>query len=67
VSWGDLNALMLGVSAEELDRHIATLTGRCDDLLRPLNATNPELAVFLARYIRFNSGFYRTADYWGTL
>src|SRR6266545_824707 len=66
-TWGDLNVMMLGVSAEDLDRHIAALAAQCEEQLRRLHADSPQLAVFLARYIRFNSGFYRTTDYWGTL
>jgi hypothetical protein len=67
VAWGDLNPLMLGVTAPELTEHIAVLTERCTQLLQPLRAAHPQLAVFLERYIQFNKGFYRIGDYWGEL
>jgi hypothetical protein len=67
VSWGDLNPLMLGVSRDEVTRHISVLVERCQELLDPLRAAHPRLADFLDRYIGFNTGFYRLTDYWGKL
>lgn len=67
VTWGDLNPLMLGVTRAEISERVADLTRQCDQLLAPLTRTHPQLAMFLNRYIQFNTGFYRIADYWGKL
>lgn len=67
LTWGDLNPLMLGVTAAEVTHRIEVLTQRCGQMLGPLRRTHPQLAVFLERYIQFNTGFYRIGDYWGNL
>lgn len=67
VAWGDLNPLMLGVTREDVVERIGVLVDGCRDLLRPLRESQPRLAVFLDRYIGFNTGFYGLTDYWGEL
>ncbi|GAA2094097.1 hypothetical protein GCM10009780_39840 [Actinomadura alba] len=67
LSWGDLNALMLGADRDEVTRHIALLVGRCRELILPLRARCPEQAEYLERQVGFSSGFYAHGDYWGTL
>jgi hypothetical protein len=67
VSWGDLNPLMLGVGRAEVRDRIAELTEELERLLAPLAPTHPDLAVFLRRYVQFNTGFYGITDYWGAL
>ncbi|MFF5234856.1 terpene synthase family protein [Dactylosporangium sp. NPDC000521] len=62
--WGDLNALMLTDHAD-VSRRITMLVERCHDLLRPLEPTCPQQAVYLARQIGFTSGFYQVTDFWG--
>jgi len=65
LSWGDLNALRLGVDpAEVLDR-VTDLTDRSRELIAPLRAGNPGLTGYLERQIGFNLGFYGVGDYWG--
>ncbi len=63
---GDLNALKLADRAE-VDARIARETEASEALLAPLRATHPGLALFLARHIGFNTGFYRVTDYQGEL
>ncbi|SFK64751.1 Terpene synthase family, metal binding domain [Streptosporangium canum] len=65
--WGDLNALLLGAGRAEVERLIAELAGRSRELIAPLRSTHPELAGYLERQMDFCAGFYRVADYWGTL
>ncbi|GLX98661.1 terpene synthase family protein [Herbidospora sp. NBRC 101105] len=60
VSWGDLNALMLGPTPGEVRAHIETLTGNA----RKLIGDGPQ-ADYLRRQIGYSSGFYGVADYWG--
>ncbi|WP_248959563.1 terpene synthase family protein [Sphaerisporangium perillae] len=67
VKWGDLNALMLGVTREEVDRHIAGLARHSRELIAPLRAAHPHVAGYLERQMDFCAGFYRLADYWGSL
>ncbi|OLB77481.1 MAG: hypothetical protein AUI14_16015 [Actinobacteria bacterium 13_2_20CM_2_71_6] len=67
VTWGDLNALMLGVTRSDVSRRVAALTDHCRELIRPLRVEHPKLTVYLSRQIGFNMGFYRIGDYWGTL
>ncbi|MBB4944066.1 hypothetical protein FHR32_008469 [Streptosporangium album] len=67
VSWGDLNALLLGTSRAEVERRIAELAARSRELIAPLRPAHPELAGYLERQMDFSAGFYQVADYWGTL
>lgn len=67
VAWGDLNPMMLGVTREAVTERIGVLVTEALALLRPLRAEQPELALFLERYIGFNKGFYGLTDYWGDL
>lgn len=67
VAWGDLNALLLDTSRAEVERRIAELAGRSRELIAPLRSADPELAGYLERQMDFCAGFYRVADYWGTL
>lgn len=67
VTWGDLNPMMLGVTRDGVTERIGALVTEALALLRPLRAEQPELALFLERYIGFNKGFYGLTDYWGDL
>ncbi|TDB98605.1 hypothetical protein [Actinomadura sp. 7K534] len=67
VEWGDLNALLLDVGRDEIDRHVAELTGRFREVVVPLREDHPRLAYYLERQIDFCIGFYGETDYWGTL
>lgn len=66
VTWGDVNALLLGVEREAVDARLAALIQEAGAQLAPLMETNRPLALFLARHITFNQGFYGLADYWGS-
>jgi hypothetical protein len=65
--WGDLNALMLGVTRADVTRRIAELVERCRDLLLPLRETESHMVSYLERQIGFSMGFYGVSDYWGSL
>lgn len=67
VEWGDLNALMLGVDREEIDRQVAELTRRFQETAASLRTGHPRLAHYLERQIDFCVGFYGGTDYWGEL
>jgi terpene synthase-like protein len=67
VSWGDLNALMLGVDRDSVTRQIALVVDNCHELIRPIRAVFPEQAEYLERQIGFSTGFYELSDYWGAL
>jgi hypothetical protein len=67
LEWGDLNALMLVADRAELTRQIAVLVDRCRELLRPLESSCPPETSYLTRQLGFATGFYRTADFWGSL
>ena len=65
VKWGDLNALMLGVSRADVWRLAAELARACRGALLPLATAHPLLTGYLERQMGFNAGFYRLTDYWG--
>jgi hypothetical protein len=67
LAWGDLNALMLGVSRDEVDSRLADLVARGRELIRPLRQDHPRLAAYLERQMDFCAGFYHVTDYWGEL
>ncbi|GGK88862.1 hypothetical protein Sme01_02110 [Sphaerisporangium melleum] len=67
LAWGDLNALLLGVTREEVDRQVASLAARSRSLIEPLRGSHPHIAGYLERQMDFCAGFYRLADYWGAL
>ncbi|HEX6873472.1 MAG TPA: terpene synthase family protein [Micromonosporaceae bacterium] len=67
LAWGDLNALMLGASRDEVSACIDQLVDECRRLTDRLSARQPELASFLTRQVGFCMGFYRVTDYWGAL
>ncbi|WP_061299539.1 terpene synthase family protein [Herbidospora cretacea] len=62
VTWGDLNALMLGPTPDEIRAHIRVLVGSARELI----GDGPQ-AGYLGRQIGYSSGFYGVADYWGSL
>jgi hypothetical protein len=67
VQWGDLNALMLGVSPTEVHDHIAILTRRFREVADPLRVDYPRLISYIERQMAFCVGFYEITDYWGRL
>ncbi|WP_344973607.1 terpene synthase family protein [Streptosporangium fragile] len=67
VSWGDLNALLLGATRPEVERRIAALAARSRELIAPLRPDHPEIAGYLERQMDFCAGFYHVGDYWGAL
>jgi Terpene synthase family 2, C-terminal metal binding len=67
VTWGDLNALMLGMTVTDLRQLIAELVASCRERLGALRTGQPQLASYLERQLGFNTGFYAVADYWGSL
>ncbi|GAA3964053.1 hypothetical protein GCM10023085_53290 [Actinomadura viridis] len=67
VTWGDLNAQMLGVDREGVTARIGETVERCHALLEPLRDACPEAADYLERQIGYSTGFYGQSDYWGAL
>ncbi len=67
VTWGDLNALLLGVGRPQVEGRVAELAALSRELIVPLRAGAPELAGYLERQMDFCAGFYRVTDYWGAL
>ncbi|WP_329085005.1 terpene synthase family protein [Actinomadura citrea] len=67
VTWGDLNAQMLGVERAQITTRIDEIVARCRDRVRPLRRDCPEAAAYLERQIGFSTGFYELSDYWGSL
>ncbi|MBO3746776.1 hypothetical protein J5X84_11925 [Streptosporangiaceae bacterium NEAU-GS5] len=64
-AWGDLNLLLVGVSAEEAENHLAALVRQAGDLIARLPAARRDWAAYLDRQMRFCAGFYAHADFWG--
>ncbi|MFC5752170.1 terpene synthase family protein [Actinomadura rugatobispora] len=67
LSWGDLNALMLGVDRAGVVARIDELVDGARALIKPLTDACPWPAAYLERQIGFSTGFYGATDYWGEL
>lgn len=67
LTWGDLNAQMLGVGRDQILDRIAVLIDNADELLRPMEDSCPREVTYLKRQIGYSLGFYGIADYWGQL
>ncbi|MEV0402163.1 terpene synthase family protein [Actinoallomurus sp. NPDC050550] len=67
VSWGDLNALMLDVTEQQVREHLTAIGGRFRTLLDPLRADHPQLASYMERQVDFYDAFLGLTDYWGAL
>jgi hypothetical protein len=65
--WGDLNALMLDVSRDEVLRRMADLRDRLATILEPLRPGHPFLTSYMERQVDFCQGFQGVTDYWGAL
>lgn len=62
--WGDLNALLVEPDRARVEQRLAAMTEQCREVLGPLaDGEHRPLALFLARHIDFNTGFYRVTDY----
>jgi len=64
VSWGDLNALLLGVDRDDVAARVAELTG---EVREQTTALPPQIGGYLRRQLDFCAGFYGISDYWGDL
>jgi hypothetical protein len=67
LSWGDLNALMLGVDRAGVTARVGEIVEHCRRLLKPLRDDCPEATEYLDRQIGYSMGFYGGSDYWGPL
>ncbi|MGI8335411.1 terpene synthase family protein [Actinomadura scrupuli] len=65
VKWGDLNALMLGVGRDEVDRRITELAAGFRELTGRLRGDDLRLARYMERQMDFCVGFYGVTDFWG--
>ncbi|MGI5165428.1 terpene synthase family protein [Spirillospora sp. CA-253888] len=67
LTWGDLNAQMLGADKAGITARLGEIVERCRELLRPLAPACPEAVAYLERQIGYSTGFYGISDYWGAL
>ena len=67
LTWGDLNAQMLGVDRDGIVARIDEIVAHCRELVLPLVDDCPDAVAYLARQIGFNTSFYGLTDYWGSL
>ncbi|MBA9007578.1 terpene synthase family protein [Thermomonospora cellulosilytica] len=65
LKWGDLNALLLDATREEVGRRVAEATAEARRLLELARAEHPREADYMERQMDFCAGFYRVTDYWG--
>ncbi|UBU17769.1 terpene synthase family protein [Nonomuraea gerenzanensis] len=63
LSWGDLNALALGVDGAEVAAAIAELAREADELIRPVCRHSPRTASYLRRRLGFQAGVTGISDY----
>lgn len=67
VTWGDVNAMLLGADRADVERTIGELVERCRALFAPLREACPRETAYLERQIGYSMGFYGAGDYWGDL
>ncbi|MFI0352454.1 terpene synthase family protein [Actinomadura sp. 9N407] len=67
MTWGDLNAQMLGVDGAGITARIGEVVEGCRTLLAPLRNECPEPVAYLERQIGYSTAFYGVSDYWGSL
>lgn len=65
LEWGDLNALLLGVTPAQVRVRIGELTDEVADRTAGLRPDHPRLADYLDRQAGYSIGFYGLGDYWG--
>jgi hypothetical protein len=65
LKWGDLNALLLDVSREDVRHRVAEVTAEARRLLAAARAGHPRMADYMERQMDFCAGFYGVTDYWG--
>ncbi|MFI6179656.1 terpene synthase family protein [Nonomuraea sp. NPDC051191] len=63
LSWGDLNALALGVAGGEVADAMAGLAREASGLIETLRGCSPRTAAYLRRRIGFNAGFTGISDF----
>ncbi|MGW4639911.1 terpene synthase family protein [Sphaerisporangium sp. NPDC004334] len=66
-SWGDVNALLIGATREEVGDRVAVLTAEAGKLIGGVRDVHPRLADYLERQMDFCAGFYALGEYWGRL
>ncbi|QKW39413.1 hypothetical protein HUT06_39760 [Actinomadura sp. NAK00032] len=67
VTWGDVNAMLLGADRASVEKRIGELVDRCRELFEPLRDACPRETAYLERQIGYSTGFYGAGDYWGAL
>lgn len=66
-TWGDLNALMLDVGRDDVERALATHTEAAGSRIAAVRPRHPQIAAYLERQMGFCTGFYGVSDFWGSL
>lgn len=65
LEWGDLNALLLGVTPDQVRERIEELAADVTARTGRLRPDHPRLAEYLDRQVGYSRGFYGLGDYWG--
>ncbi|MBE1531647.1 terpene synthase family protein [Actinomadura algeriensis] len=66
--WNDINAVALGVPAEDVRARIDELADETERILAPLRRDCPQGANYLSQQFQWSRDFYGQGhDYWGTL
>lgn len=66
-AWGDLNALMLNVTRDEVEQTLAAHRAAAIVRIAAVRTHHPDVAAYLARQMGFCAGFYGVSDFWGSL
>ncbi|TXK39796.1 terpene synthase family protein [Nonomuraea sp. C10] len=63
---GDVNALTLGMTADEVRTRMAELAREAAELIGPLRDSRPRAADHLWWQIHYSAGFYGLSDFWAS-
>ncbi|MFG1943159.1 terpene synthase family protein [Nonomuraea sp. NPDC048826] len=63
---GDVNALALGMTADEVTARMTELSREAAGLIGPLRGDHPRAAEYLWWQIHYSAGFYGLSDFWAS-
>lgn len=63
---GDVNALTIGMTADEVSARMAELSSEAAALIQPVRGDHPRAAEYLSWQLHYSAGFYGLSDFWAS-